>query len=110
MTCNVQEEGRQELLRVTLQLTEVQLQDIARVCNRYPDIILDYRIAAEGAKPVPVEEAFHSVPANSTVAIQVELNRNQAGDLRPVDAPRYYKISVVDHYTILYSGMHSSSR
>ena len=87
--CGLQEEDRQELLRGALQLTEVQMQDVARVCNRYPDIQLGYKIAGEGGKPVPVSDANQSVPANSTVAIQVDLTRDQAGDLRPVDAPRY---------------------
>ena len=76
MNVFVQDDARRELL----QMTEGQLEDVARVCNRYPDIQLAYEIAGAGKEPVP---------ANSSVAIQVDLQREQAGDLRPVDAPRY---------------------
>lgn len=72
----LQDDARRELL----QMTESQLEDVARVCNRYPDIQLSYEIAGGGKEPVP---------ANGSVSMQVELQREQAGDLRPVDAPRY---------------------
>lgn len=71
----VQDEARRELL----QMTEAQLQDVALVCNRYPDIQLSYELAGGGKE---------AVPANGSVAMQVDLQRELAGDLRPVDAAR----------------------
>ena len=70
-------------------MTEAELQDVARVCNRYPDIQLEHKITGADGEAVSASEFKESVPANSTVAMQVDLTREQAGDLRPVDAPRY---------------------
>lgn len=59
-------------------MSDGQLEDVARVCNRYPDIQLNYEVTSGT-----------SVAAGDAVALQVDLQREQAGDLRPVDAPRY---------------------
>lgn len=65
---------RKELLN----MTETQLMDVAKVCNRYPDIQLTYEVV--GGTEVAAEDA---------VTLQVDLQREQAGELRSVDAPRY---------------------
>lgn len=75
MLTHVQDDARRDLL----QMTDSQMEDVARVCNRYPDIQLSYELAGGGKEPVP---------AQGSVAMQVELQREQTGDLRPVDAPR----------------------
>ena len=59
--CHVtQEEARQELL----QMSQPQLEDVARVCNRYPDIQLAYSLPG-GA----------DVPAGGQVLLVAELER-----------------------------------
>ena len=69
----VQDEPRRELL----QLSGAQLEDVARVANRYPDIQLTHSLAS-GA----------SVAAGGQVDLIADLERDLEGDLRPVDAPR----------------------
>ena len=59
-------------------MSDSQLEDVARVCNRYPDIQLTYDIAGG-----------RTAAAGDAVTLQVDLQREQAGELRPVDAPRY---------------------
>ena len=81
----MQDEARRELL----QMAETEINDIARVCNRYPDIHLEHKILGTENEPIPAKDFKEPVPANSSVAMQIELTREQAGDLRPVDAPRY---------------------
>ena len=68
-----QEEPRRELL----QMSEAQLEDVARVCNRYPDIQLSYQL-----------EGGASVPAGEQVTLTAQMEREIEGDLGPVDAPR----------------------
>ena len=68
-----QEEPRRELL----QMSEAQLEDVARVCNRYPDIQLSYQL-----------EGGASVPAGEQVTLTAQMEREIEGDLRPADAPR----------------------
>ena len=68
-----QEEPRRELL----QMSEAQLEDVARVCNRYPDIHLSYQL-----------EGGASVPAGEQVTLTAQMEREIEGDLRPADAPR----------------------
>ena len=68
-----QDEERRELLA----MSDSQLEDVARVCNRYPDIQLTYELAGG-----------NTADAGDTVSIAVDLQRELAGDLRPVDAPR----------------------
>lgn len=67
------------------------MQDIARFCNRFPDIEVKYGL--NGDEPMTLQEWEDTkkecfMPANSTVALEVELARDQNADLRPVDAPR----------------------
>ena len=73
-----QEEPRRELL----QMSEAQLEDLARVCNRYPDIQLSYQL-----------EGGNSVPAGEQVTLTAQMEREIEGDLRPVDAPRCAAVS-----------------
>ena len=68
-----QEDARQELL----QMSQGQLEDVARVCNRYPDIQLTYALPSGNA-----------AAAGDQVTLVAELERELEGDLRPVDAPR----------------------
>ncbi|CAK0763687.1 DExH-box ATP-dependent RNA helicase DExH12 [Coccomyxa viridis] len=68
------EEPRRELL----QMSEAQLEDVARVCNRYPDIQLSYQL-----------EGGASVPAGEQVTLTAQMEREIEGDLRPADAPRF---------------------
>lgn len=59
-------------------MTDGQLEDVARVCNRYPDIQLTYQL-----------EGGASVPAGGQVTLTAQMEREAfEGDLRPVDAPR----------------------
>ena len=68
-------------------MSESQLEDVARVCNRYPDIQLTYSLP-DGAV----------VAANESVMLQVSLEREDTAELRPVDAPRYcYSISLASN-------------
>ena len=69
----LQEEPRRELL----QMSEAQLEDVARMCNRYPDIQLSYQL-----------EGGNSVAAGDQVTLTAQMERELEGDLRPVDAPR----------------------
>ncbi|CAL8467727.1 g7265 [Coccomyxa elongata] len=70
----MEEDARQELL----QMSAGQLEDVARVCNRYPDIQLTYQLPTGT-----------STAAGEQVTLVAELERELEGDLRPVDAPRY---------------------
>ncbi len=54
-----------------------QLEDVAHVCNRYPDIQLTYQLPTGT-----------STAAGEQVTLVAELERELEGDLRPVDAPR----------------------
>ena len=58
-------------------MTDMQLEDVARVCNRYPDIQLTYQL-----------EGGNSVAAKKQVTLTAQMERELEGDLRPVDAPR----------------------
>lgn len=69
------DEERRDLLG----LSDRQLEDVARVCNRYPDIQLNYEV------PGGTE-----VSAGDNVTVVVTLEREMAGnELPPVHAPRY---------------------
>ena len=68
-----QDDARREML----QMSESQLSDIARFCNRYPDIQMAH--AVPGAEGLTAGEA---------VTVEVTLERALEGDLAPVDAPR----------------------
>lgn len=69
----VQDEARRELL----QMSESQLSDIARFCNRYPDIQMTHAVANA-----------HDLTAGESATVEVTLERALEGDLAPVDAPR----------------------
>ncbi len=58
-------------------MSQGQLEDVSRVCNRYPDIQLTYALPSGNA-----------AAAGDQVTLVAELERELEGDLRPVDAPR----------------------
>lgn len=60
------------------QMTEPQLEDVARWCNRYPDINVSHALADAD-----------DVRAGEPVSLTVALERELEGELRPVDAPRW---------------------
>ncbi|KAG6608665.1 DExH-box ATP-dependent RNA helicase DExH12, partial [Cucurbita argyrosperma subsp. sororia] len=74
----MEDEERRELL----QMTDVQLSDIARFCNRFPNIDLAYEVL-DG----------ENVAAGENITLQVALERDLDGrtEVGPVDAPRYPK-------------------
>jgi pre-mRNA-splicing helicase BRR2 len=74
----MEDEERQELLK----MKDSELLDIARFCNRFPNIDLTYEV-------VDSEE----VTPGKEVSLQVMLERDMEGrtEVEPVDAPRYPK-------------------
>ncbi|KAL7257965.1 hypothetical protein ACSBR1_004148 [Camellia fascicularis] len=74
----MEDDERRELL----QMSDSQLMDIARVCNRFPNIDLTYDVV-DG----------DNVRAGDDVSLQVTLERDLEGrtEVGPVDAPRYPK-------------------
>ncbi len=73
MSSPLQDDARRELL----QMSDGQLSDIARFCNRYPDIQMTHALAdADG------------VTAGEPVTVEVTLERALEGELTPVDASR----------------------
>ncbi|XWS57030.1 hypothetical protein CRYUN_Cryun09bG0136600 [Craigia yunnanensis] len=74
----MEDDERRELL----QMSDLQLLDIAKFCNRFPNIDLSYEVI-EG----------ENVRAGEYVALQVTLERDLEGrtEVGPVDAPRYPK-------------------
>jgi len=66
--------------RELLAMSDPQLEDVARVANRFPNIELNYEV-------VDKEE----ITAGGQVTLHVQLERDLEGDLRPVDAPRFPK-------------------
>eukprot|EP00897_Mesotaenium_endlicherianum_P008156 jgi/Mesen1/7369/ME000381S06604 len=70
---------RSELLK----MDDAQLLDVARVCNRFPNIDLSYEVAEED-----------DILAGDSVTLQVLLERElEAGqELGPVDAPRFPRV------------------
>jgi pre-mRNA-splicing helicase BRR2 len=73
----MEDDERRELLR----MTDAQLLDIARFCNRYPNIDMVYEVINEEAA------------AGDEINLQVVLERDLEGrtEVGPVDAPRYPK-------------------
>lgn len=63
--------------RGLLGMSDRQLHDVTVVCNRYPDIQLNFEVL--DAK---------NVMAGEKVTMVVSLEREFEGELRPVDAPR----------------------
>ncbi|KAI3844843.1 hypothetical protein MKX03_004564 [Papaver bracteatum] len=74
----MEDDERQELL----QMSGTQLLDIARFCNRFPNIDMTYEVLESD-----------SVMAGDDVSLQVTLERDLEGrsEVGPVDAPRYPK-------------------
>ncbi|XAR59953.1 RNA helicase [Bertholletia excelsa] len=74
----MEDDERRELL----QMSDSQLMDIARFCNRFPNIDLSYDVV-DG----------DNVRAGEDVSLQVTLERDLEGrtEVGPVDAPRYPK-------------------
>lgn len=68
--------------RELLQMTSAQLLDIARVCNRFPNIDLGYDVLDK-----------EDISTGETVTLQVTLERELEArqELGPVDAPRFPK-------------------
>ncbi|CAI9110809.1 OLC1v1010898C1 [Oldenlandia corymbosa var. corymbosa] len=68
--------------RELLQMSDSQLMDIARFCNRFPNINLAYVVANS-----------HNVVAGEDVSVHVTLERDDlkegGTEVGPVDAPRY---------------------
>jgi pre-mRNA-splicing helicase BRR2 len=71
---DMEDDARRELL----QMSDQQLADVARFCNRYPDIEMEH--ALQGAA---------GAGAGDPVTVEVTLQRAQEGDAGPVDAARY---------------------
>lgn len=74
----MEDDERRELL----QMSDTQLMDIARFCNRFPNIDLTYEVVNSD-----------NVTGGEKVYIQVNLERDLEGrtEVGPVDAPRYPK-------------------
>ena len=74
----MEDDERRELL----QMSDAQLMDIARVCNRFPNIDLAHDVLDTD-----------DIAPGETVTLQVTLEREMEGrqDLGPVDAPRFPK-------------------
>ena len=68
--------------RELLQMSDEQLLDIARFCNRFPNIDMTYEVLENG-----------NVRAGEDITLQVTLERDLEGrtEVGPVDAPRYPK-------------------
>lgn len=68
--------------RELLQMSDLQLLDIARFCNRFPNIDMTYEVLDSD-----------NVRAGDVVTLQVTLERDLEGrtEVGPVDAPRYPK-------------------
>lgn len=68
--------------RELLQMSDLQLLDIARFCNRFPNIDLTYHVVDSD-----------NVSAGDDVSVQVTLERDLEGrtEVGPVFAPRYPK-------------------
>nr|XP_023887210.1 DExH-box ATP-dependent RNA helicase DExH12-like [Quercus suber]XP_023887211.1 DExH-box ATP-dependent RNA helicase DExH12-like [Quercus suber]XP_023887212.1 DExH-box ATP-dependent RNA helicase DExH12-like [Quercus suber]XP_023887213.1 DExH-box ATP-dependent RNA helicase DExH12-like [Quercus suber] len=74
----MEDDERRELL----QMSDEQLLDIARFCNRFPNIDMTYEVLENG-----------NVGAGEDITLQVTLERDLEGrtEVGPVDAPRYPK-------------------
>ncbi|KAK8489515.1 hypothetical protein V6N13_016701 [Hibiscus sabdariffa] len=74
----MEDDERRELL----QMSDLQLVDIAKFCNRFPNIDLSYELIDS-----------ENMRAGEHVTLQVTLERDLEGktEVGPVDAPRYPK-------------------
>lgn len=76
----MEDEERRDLLK----MNEDQLQEVARVCNRYPSIELNYEVANKG-----------EIVAGDDVALQVQLEREfEEDEVGPADALRYNTLAL----------------
>lgn len=76
-------EMEDEERRRLLQMNDVQMLDIARFCNRFPNIDMSYEVLLDG------DDIF----AGEDATLQVTLERDLEGrsEVGPVDAPRFVK-------------------
>lgn len=74
MCCALQDDARRELL----QMSDQQLTDVARFCNRYPDIEMEHALQGGAGAAAP----------GDPVTVEVTLQRAQEGEAGPVDAAR----------------------
>ncbi|KAK1555940.1 hypothetical protein Q3G72_033688 [Acer saccharum] len=74
----MEDDERRELL----QMPDIQLLDIARFCNRFPNIDMSYEV-----------QDVENVSAGEDITLQVTLERDLEGktEVGPVDSPRYPK-------------------
>ncbi|XP_078443956.1 DExH-box ATP-dependent RNA helicase DExH12-like [Wolffia australiana] len=75
----MEDEDRRRLL----QMSEAELRDVARFCNRYPNIDMAYEVLRPG-----------EIGAGGVITVQVTLERDaegRSGDVGPVCAPRFPK-------------------
>ena len=59
-------------------MSDQQLADVARFCNRYPDIEMEHALGSCAASAAP----------GDPVTVEVTLQRAQEGEVGPVDAAR----------------------
>ncbi|PKI35753.1 hypothetical protein CRG98_043911 [Punica granatum] len=84
------DEARRELL----QMSDSQMQDVARFCNRFPNIGVDHRVVgAERMSAEDDEDHVYRVRAGDDVYLEVNLERDMEGlpEVGPVNAPRFPK-------------------
>ncbi|KAF7817694.1 DExH-box ATP-dependent RNA helicase DExH12 [Senna tora] len=74
----MEDDERRELL----QMSDLQLLDIARFCNRFPNIDLSYEV---------LESDFVRAGEDITVLVTLERDLEGKTEVGPVDAPRYPK-------------------
>ncbi|KAK1564574.1 hypothetical protein Q3G72_006114 [Acer saccharum] len=74
----MEDDERRELL----QMPDIQLLDIARFCNRFPNIDMSYEV-----------QDVENISAGEDITLQVTLERDLEGktEVGPVDSPRYPK-------------------
>lgn len=82
----LEDEDRSKLL----QLTDVQMADVARFCNRYPNIELKYEVLDE--------DSIHS-GSSVNVAVQLEREDEVSG---PVISPFFPQVNLFVCYIYLY--------
>ena len=75
LPCCAQENQRRELL----QMSDPQLADVARVCNRYPDIEVNFDVT--GGETVTAGEPVH-------INVFMERTLPEGQELTPVHCPR----------------------
>jgi pre-mRNA-splicing helicase BRR2 len=79
-------------------LSSKQKSDIARVCNRYPNITVTYSIAQEGESS---DKDSAIVPSGENVVVSVKLEREDADEVGPVHAPFYPKAKMENWWLVV---------